>query len=194
MVAGGRLDYAIVGVCGNAAPSVGDGLAWQVVAMDPVFVLLADGHPVAAQAEVQLAQLADLAWSGAPGDEDGCFAECFVAACARAGFTPRKIYEADSRGVADMVEEGHAVGLCRPTFRPVAGLVTRPLVGAPLRWQQLLGWYPGTTAELASEIVLRYAAESYQDSVRRAPAYVEWLRHNPRFGTRPLPNPADGMS
>jgi DNA-binding transcriptional LysR family regulator len=184
MVASGRLDYAIVGVCGSAAPSVGDGLAWRVVAMDPVFVLLADGHPVAEQVEVELADLADLAWSGAPGDEDGCFAQCFVAACARAGFTPRKIYEADSRGVMDMVEEGHAVGLCRPTFRPVAGLVTRPLAGAPLRWQQLLGWYPGSTAALVSDTVVRYAAESYEDSVLRAPTYVEWLRHNPRFGTR----------
>jgi DNA-binding transcriptional LysR family regulator len=182
MVASGRLDYAIVGVCGNAAPSVGDGLCWRVVAMDPIFVLLAEAHPAAAQPEVSLADLADLAWSGAPGDEDGCFADCFVAACARAGFTPRKIYEADSRGVMDLVEAGHAVGLCRPTFRPVPGLVTRPLAGAPLRWQQLLGWHPDSPAALASDTVLRYAAESYADSVRRAPAYLAWLRHNPHFG------------
>jgi DNA-binding transcriptional LysR family regulator len=195
MVAGGRLDYAIVGVCGNAAPSVGDGLAWRVVAMDPVFVLLAEGHPAAGRPEVRLADLADVAWSGAPGDEDGCFGDCFVAACARAGFTPKKIYEADSRGVMDMVEAGYAVGLCRPTFRPVAGLVTRPLAGVPLRWQQLLGWHPDSAAALASDTVVRYAAESYEDSVRRAPAYVEWLRHNPRFGARTeTPGRARSMS
>jgi DNA-binding transcriptional LysR family regulator len=185
MVAAGRLDFAVVGVCGNAAPSVGEGLAWRVVAMDPVFVLLAQAHPAAGQAEVNLADLADMHWSGAPGDEDGCFGDCFAAACARSGFTPRKIYEADARAAMDMVEAGYAVGLCRPTFRADRGLVSRPLVGSPIRWQQLLGWHPDSPAAAASEAILRYAAESYAESVKRAPAYLEWLSRNPRFGPRP---------
>ena len=45
--------------------------------------------------------------AAAPGD--GCFADCFAAACARAGFTPRKIYETDIRSCIDLVEAGEAV-------------------------------------------------------------------------------------
>ena len=128
LVAGGRLDFALIGVCGDATPSAEFGLGWQEVAVDPVCVLLPRDHPLAERRRgATWPTCADEQWVAAPGD--GCFGDCFAAACARAGFTPRKVYETDVRGCVDLVDAGEAVALCQATFRPVAGLVTRPLAG-----------------------------------------------------------------
>lgn len=182
MVLGGRLDYILVGVCGDAAPSAAHGLAWRVVAIDPVFVLMPGQHPLAQHDEVGLQALADAQWVAAPGD--GCFADCFAAACARAGFTPRKVYETDVRACIDMVDSGEAVALCQATFRPVSGLVTRPLAGAPLRWRLLLGWHPDTLAARFADEVLGHAVGAYEDVVARNPLYQAWQRNNPPFGAQ----------
>jgi len=180
MVLGGRLDFAVVGVCGDAGAPPDYGLTWRVLAIDAVFVLLPEGHDLADGDEVDLADLGSTQWVAAPGD--GCFGDCFAAACARAGFTPRKIYETDIRGCIDLVESGDAVALCQPTFRPVAGLVTRPLAGAPLRWRQLIGWHQESAAAAIADRVLEYATEAYLDSVRRNATYAAWLARNPAFG------------
>ncbi|WP_330441138.1 LysR family transcriptional regulator [Micromonospora sp. NBC_00821] len=182
LVAGGRLDFALAGVCGDASPSAGFGLSWQEVAVDPVLVLLPETHPLAAQDEVRLADLRHEQWVAAPGD--GCFADCFAAACARAGFTPRKVYETDIRGCVDLVEAGVAVALCQATFRPVSGLVTRQLAGTPLRWRLLLGWHPDSPAAQGAELVLGTAKAAYVDSLVPHPAYLAWLPRNPGFGVR----------
>lgn len=180
MVAGGRLDYALVGVCGDTTPAAEYGLSWQVVAVDPVCVLLPASHPLAEQEEVELADLAAEHWVAAPGD--GCFADCFAAACARAGFTPRKVYEADVRSSVDLVEAGEAVALCQAVFLPVPGLVTRPLAGAPLRWRMLLGWYPDAPAACTAAEVHGHALDAYTATVARNPRYRAWLARHPEFG------------
>jgi DNA-binding transcriptional LysR family regulator len=182
MVLGGRLDYVLVGVCGDAAPSAAHGLAWRVVAVDAVFVMLPAAHPLATEDEVRLADLAAAQWVAAPGD--GCFGDCFAAACARSGFTPRKVYETDARAGIDMVESGEAVALCQATYRPVSGLVTRPLAGAPLRWRLLLGWHPDALAAKFADDVLGHAVAAYEDMVARNPLYHRWLRDNPPFGAQ----------
>lgn len=182
MVLGGRLDYVLVGVCGDAAPSAAHGLAWRVVSVDAVFVMLPTGHPLATSDEVVLADLSEAQWVAAPGD--GCFGDCFAAACARSGFTPRKVYETDIRGCIDMVESGEAVALCQATFRPVPGLVTRPLAGAPLRWRLLLGWHPEALAAKFADDVLGHAVAAYEDMVGRNPLYQRWLSQNPPFGAQ----------
>ncbi|MGA3565585.1 LysR family transcriptional regulator [Melissospora conviva] len=180
LVAGARLDYALTGVCGQTTPSAEFGLSWREVAMDPVFVLLPESHPLAASEEVPLGALAGEQWVTAPGD--GCFGDCFAAACARAGFTPRKVYETDVRGCVDLVDAGEAVALCQATFRPVAGLVTRPLAGVPLRWRLLLGWHPDAPAAGYAEQILELAVDAYTDALAPHPQYLAWLGRNPSFG------------
>jgi DNA-binding transcriptional LysR family regulator len=182
MVLGGRLDYVLVGVCGDSAPSAAHGLAWRVVSVDAVFVMLPTAHPLATCDEVDLAHLAEAQWVAAPGD--GCFGDCFAAACARSGFTPRKVYETDIRGCIDMVESGEAVALCQATFRPISGLVIRPLAGAPLRWRLLLGWHPEALAAKFADDVLGHAVAAYEDMVGRNPLYQRWLDNNPPFGAQ----------
>ncbi|SCL22254.1 DNA-binding transcriptional regulator, LysR family [Micromonospora pallida] len=182
LVFNGRLDYVLTGVCGDAAPSAEFGLSWREVAVDPVFVLLPEPHPAADGDEVPLTALRHEQWAAAPGD--GCFGDCFAAACARAGFTPRKVYETDMRGCVDLVEAGVAVALCQATFRPMPGLVTRRLAGNPLRWRLLLGWHPESPAARFAEGVLAAAIAAYRDSLAPHPAYLRWLVDNPEFGAR----------
>jgi DNA-binding transcriptional LysR family regulator len=184
MVAAGKLDYAQVGVCGDAMPSAEYGLVWQTIAVDAVCVLMPEDHPQAKGVDVDLAELAEEQWAGGTGD--GCLAECFAAACARAGFTPRRLLETDVRGVVDMVESGSAIGICQPTFRPPAGLTHRPLAGAPLRWRQVLGWHPDSPAARVAPRLMDMACSVYQEVVARNPMYVEWLDAYPHLGGNAL--------
>jgi DNA-binding transcriptional LysR family regulator len=181
MVQVGKLDFCVAGVCGDMMPGTpSDGLTWRVIATDAVFVLMPETHPLARRFEIPLSELADAHWVSTPGD--GCFGDCFAAACARAGFTPRTMYEMDVGGCIDFVQSGHAVGLCQATFRQVKGLVAVPLAGAPLRWRHLLGWHPDSPAADFAPAALMHAAGAYADSLERNPRYAQWLTLNPSFG------------
>ncbi|GAA3462861.1 LysR family transcriptional regulator [Saccharothrix longispora] len=183
MVAAGRLDYVLVGVCGDAPPPSEHGLTWNVVAVDPVFVLLPEDHPLTSRDEVELGALKDVQWAVTPGD--GCFGDCFVAACSRAGFTPRTMYEVDIGSCIDLASAGDAVALCQPTFRRTPGLTAMPIAGVPLRWRHLVGWDPEGPAAGFGPDVLRHAAEAYREVAERNPRYTAWLPDHPEYGAVP---------
>ena len=187
MVLGGKLDFAQVGVCGDSRPSPDHGLVWQTVAVDAVGVLLPEDHPQAKGLEVDLADLAEETWVAGAGD--GCFADCFAASCARAGFTPRQVLEVDVRACIDMVELGLAIGLCQPTFRAPAGLTHRPLAGGPLRWRSMLGWHPDSPAARSAPQLMRLAQGAYQDLIARNENYTDWLHSHPDLGGTDLGGP-----
>lgn len=189
MVINGRLDYALIGVCGGAQPSTVVGtaaerdLTWRTIAVDAVFVLLPEHHRLADAEEVDLADLADAAWVVTPGE--GCFRSCFATACARAGFTVRDMYEGDVRTCIELVEAGAAIAPCQASLRPPPGLVTVPIAGTPLRWRHLLGWHPGAPAAQHADEMVTYAIDAYQSAIGRLPHYLEWLRSRPQFGAQP---------
>lgn len=181
MVADARLDFALIGTCGESPPPAKDQLVWRPVGTDPVFLMLAAEHPLARLTEVELSALADALWTYVPGE--GCFADCFAAACARAGFTPVSPFETDTTSCVHLVRVGRAVGLCRATFPPTPGIVIRPLAGAPLSWRHLIGWHPEATAVEAAPAVVRHAREAHAEAVRRSQGYAGWLPGRPDFGT-----------
>ncbi|HZG05756.1 MAG TPA: LysR family transcriptional regulator [Streptomyces sp.] len=181
LVAAGRLDFALAGVCGESTPPAADQLVWRAVGRDPVFVLLGEDHPLAGEGELHLSQLAREKWVFAPGD--GCFGDCFAAACARAGFTPVPAYEADTSSCIHLVQVGRAVGLCRATFPPVPGVVTTPLADTPLVWRHLLGWHPDAPAAGAAPSVLLHARSVHEEAAHRNPRYARWLSEHEGFGT-----------
>ncbi len=180
----GKLDFVQVGVCGDSMPATEHGLVWQSIAVDGVCVLMPEEHPLAQGIEVDLADLGDASWAVGPGE--GCFGDCFAAACARAGFTPRRILETDVRGCVDLTESGVALALCQSAFRPPAGLVTLPLKGAPLRWKQLLGWHPEGPAAQVAPRLLEMAREAYLDASARNPLYLKWREDYPQLGPEQL--------
>ncbi|GAA1917321.1 LysR family transcriptional regulator [Streptomyces sodiiphilus] len=181
LVVEGRLDFVLAGVCGQSPPPAGDRLVWEVLGRDPVFVMLPENHPAAGRRELELGLLAGERWAGVPGD--GCFADCFRAACSAAGFAPLTLYEADVAACVQLAQAGDAVGLCRATFPPTAGVAVRPLTGAPLSWRHLLGWHPGSHAAATAAGVLRHARASYAQAVARSAEYASWLPGHPGFGT-----------
>jgi DNA-binding transcriptional LysR family regulator len=180
----GRIDFAVVGCCGDSVPSTGDGLLWRPVCVDAVGVLVAEGHPQAGRPEVNLADLAGEHWANAPGD--GCFSDCFAAACVRAGFTPSPALETDVSACLDLVLNGSAVVLAQGTWRPVPGIVLVPLAGVPLTWIHFVGWHPQGAAAEASADVVTHATAAYRETVDARPRYAAWLRDNPRFGPLPV--------
>ncbi|MFE1442628.1 LysR substrate-binding domain-containing protein [Streptomyces sp. NPDC058739] len=170
----GRLDFALAGTCGSAPPPGAPQLIWEEIAVDPVFVMLPEGHRLAqAPEELDLAALAGEEWACVPGD--GCFADCFTAACARAGFAPRRMYETDTASCVHLVQVGRAVGLCRATFPPTPGITTRPLAGTPLNWRHLLGWHPATQQPDRAATVLAQARGAHAGAAARSDSYAEWL-------------------
>ncbi|MGW7303571.1 LysR family transcriptional regulator [Streptomyces sp. NPDC054829] len=160
----GRLDFALAGTCGSATPPGAEHLVWREIAVDPVLVMLAEDHPLAGRPEIGLAALADQEWACVPGD--GCFADCFTAACARAGFTPRRMYETDTFSCVHLVRVGRAVGLCRASFPQTPGIVTRPLTGTPLVWRHLLGWHPAAQRPDTAATVLDRARSAHAGLVK----------------------------
>ncbi|MEO3888904.1 LysR family transcriptional regulator [Nonomuraea sp. B5E05] len=175
----GRLDYVLTGACGDSGTPTGS-LLWETISVDPVFCLVAENHPAAKEKEVELYDLAEEQWAVTPGD--GCFADCFAMACARAGFTPGTIYETDVPTCTHLAQVGRAAVLCQATHQPAQGLVMVPLAGAPLRWRQLLGRHP--TAPDAAWVVAQ-AKQAHMDAVRKSPVYNDWLVRNPGYGTAP---------
>ncbi|APY86262.1 LysR family transcriptional regulator [Streptomyces alfalfae] len=171
--AAGALDFALVGSCGASPPPESEPLVWREVARDPVFVMLPTGHPLADHQEIDLGRLAGEAWTDVPGD--GCFADCFSAACVRAGFTPTRVYETDVASCVHLVQVGRAVGLCRATFPPTPGLVTRPLAGTPLYWRHLLGWHPAAPAHDTAAAVFAQARAAHAEAAARSESYTAWL-------------------
>ncbi|MCX2970628.1 MULTISPECIES: LysR family transcriptional regulator [Streptomyces] len=172
-VVDGRLDFALTGVCSDALPPESDRLEWRTVACDPVFVLLPADHPHAGEAELELGKLAEERWTSTPGD--GCFGDCFAAACAQSGFTPGPLFETDTSSCVHLVQVGRAVGLCRATFPPTPGVVTVPLAGTPLSWRHVLGHDPAGPAAGAAPAVLASARQAHREAAARNPRYARWL-------------------
>lgn len=180
-----RLDCAVIGCCGEQGVPDAAELGIRTVAVEPVCVMLTEHHPAAELAEVPLASLAEESWAWLPGD--GCLHECFVAACVRAGFTPRTGYESDAATCIELARTGRAVALCLPTRR-APGVVVRPLEGGPLRWVHVMVWREadigreGDALRDVSLVLLTAAVTAYQEIVAETPAYGEWLTRHTSFG------------
>ena len=187
MLDDGRIDAAVVGVCGGSGPPGGADLVWRTFAVDPVFVLLPEGHPLAGRAEVTLADFSASDWAATPGD--GCFRDCFAAACAREGFTPSSLFVTDAASCTELVASGTAVALCH-AVRTLPGFVTVPIAGAPLTWRHLVGWRPDSAAADFGDDLVLSVGRAHQELVDRSAVYSRWLHDHPTFGVRPGYHPA----
>jgi DNA-binding transcriptional LysR family regulator len=181
MLAAGRVDCAVIGLCGGASAPQDRGIVWRDVAVDAVFVLVRSDHQSAQLDEVDLADFADVTWV-AGGPYECCFDECFAAVCARAGFTIRGMHELDARTALELITAGEVVGLCQSSFQPPSGLRAVPIAGTPLTWRHIIGWR--STAPGLAEQLVRYAVAAYTDVIRGIPHRSEWLATRPSLGVR----------
>ncbi|RBQ18887.1 LysR family transcriptional regulator [Spongiactinospora rosea] len=160
------------------------GVAYSVIAVEPMFVGLTASHPLAAREEVELADLADEEWTLPAVVENG-HREHFLAACAVKGFSPVVSYSLHTSVALGMIGAGRCVGMFQATSRESPGIVIRPVAGTPLRHRHVLGWTEhGPMAGFAADLV-RSVTQAYWADALNAPIYASWLK---RHG--PLPQPA----
>ncbi|MFF5895084.1 LysR family transcriptional regulator [Streptomyces argenteolus] len=131
-LADGALDVAVVSDYPSGLPS-GDGVTTTPLCEDDLLVALSREHRLAGSAVIDLAELSDEAWlQSAYGDRPTMLAD----ACARAGFTPRKVIRiAEWTGKFGYAAAGLGVALV-PSLAARAvpdGIVLRRLTDPALR-------------------------------------------------------------
>src|SRR5262249_53570944 len=88
LVTGGHVHHAAIFEFVDHEITLGRDLAMQAVGGEPIFVMLAEDHPLAEREELELADLAEESWVLTPLDIDREY-DMFAAVCGRAGFSPR---------------------------------------------------------------------------------------------------------
>ncbi|MDX2590797.1 MULTISPECIES: LysR family transcriptional regulator [Streptomyces] len=170
-----KCDIAVYGEFPGFPLTVGESVATHTLLREPVFVLLAEDHPLARQDTVGLDELADEEWVMPEADESGVHAYLRLT-CGAAGFTPRIAHVTPDLSVAQLLVAGRrAVCGVWPTADVSApGTVQRPLTGVPLHRRLLLARNTRTVpAELADAAGERLLA-AYLALVRQRPRYLAW--------------------
>ncbi|WP_327314828.1 LysR family transcriptional regulator [Streptomyces sp. NBC_01235] len=175
LVASGQQDLGtVVEYVRDDVPTLPPGVVTLTVATEPAFVLLPDGHPLAALPQVGIAQLRDARWV-LPVSQGSGMMEAFTALCAGQGFTATVRHEAEASAARELIAAGQAVGLGQATFRSTPGVVPRPLTGSPLRIRHVLVWRRGSALARRIPSVAERAERAYADAVARSPHYLAWL-------------------
>ncbi len=167
LVVADRLDLALLTEFSGRPVRYEAGLVCHPILSEPVYVLLPALHRAASYAEVPLSELAKEDWVVSPPADDGEL-EWFVGACLTAGFSPRVAHRLDPLSGLDVVRSGRAVRLCARSQPVPPGVVTRPLLGTPLRLHRLLavdrqGWL----APYALPLV-EYVRAAYEEALPKS--------------------------
>ncbi|OEU91788.1 hypothetical protein DB35_08145 [Streptomyces abyssalis] len=144
------------------------------VAVEPAFVLLPEGHPMAGLPALELSRLADEVWVLPPSRGSGLH-DAFTAACTRAGFTAVVQHEAEAAAARELIGAGAAVGLGQATFRSTAGIAPRPLRDTPLRLRHSLVWHRDSALAACGAALVEGAERVYGDAIGNNPQYPAWL-------------------
>jgi DNA-binding transcriptional LysR family regulator len=152
MLGTGRLDLALIGTAGAAAP----GLETVVIADDALIAVTGRNHPLAANATVALAALRDQPLISLPRGTG--VRAAFDAACAEAGFTPRIVLEASALPmVAHLAGLGLGVAII-PESVPSPGDVAVARIASPqVRSRLELAWNPATAVSPAARALIEHA-------------------------------------
>ncbi|MEU6743932.1 LysR family transcriptional regulator [Streptosporangium sandarakinum] len=174
-----RLELATLGDYPGHELSPPPGVRYAGVAVEPIFVGLAESHPLARREEIELRDLADEDWSLHALAETG-HREHFWTACAGQGFTPQIAYSADLGLALDLIASARCVGMFQATSKGYPGIAIRPLTGTPLRFRHMIGWTELGPVAPHSAALVQAVTAAYWAGVGRSPIYAAWLdRHGP---------------
>lgn len=185
-MAAGRLELAVLGDYPGHELVPPPGVVYEVPVIEPIFVGLAESHPLARSEEVDLADLAGESWALPPQLEAG-HREHLWEACRRHGFVPRLSFTVSSGLAHDLIRAGRCVGMFQAVCQEHPGIAVRPLTGTPMLFRNIIGWtrhgpLAETAVSLMSTVIRRYWSEAL-----KAPVYAAWLE---RHG-QPLAFPRD---
>lgn len=181
LVTGGHVHLAAIHEFIGHEITLGRGLDVQTVGSEPIFVMLADDHPLARHEELELADLADQSWVLTPLDVDREY-DVLAEACSRAGFSPRVGHYLSGVHNLEVVRSGEGVSLCYAVNR-FRGVATRPLVGAPLRIRHMLITEQNSPLSPHLEKLARHVVDNYAETAAEQPTYAAWLD---KHGKQPL--------
>jgi DNA-binding transcriptional LysR family regulator len=174
LLSAGQLDAAVVADYPGHELPLAPGVLWRTLGVQPVFVALGADHPAAAEAEIDLARLADERWVLGPSDGGG-WPESFEEACRQAGFRPLVAHRiTELRALQRLIAAGRAISPCRIGFPATPEIVVRPLAGDPLWMRYLLAWRTGGVFGRMPETLLAAAGSAYGFDVANSPAYRDW--------------------
>ncbi|GGU81508.1 LysR family transcriptional regulator [Streptomyces litmocidini] len=170
-----KCDIAVFGEFPGFPLPVGESVVTRTLVREPVFVLLADDHPLARRESVGLGELRDEEWVMPEADESGVHAYLHLT-CQSAGFTPRIAHVTPDLSVAQILVAGRRAvcGVWPSAEVPAQGTVQRPLAGVPFHRRLQLAWNPESVPpELADAVAERLLAQ-YLSLVRQRPQYLAW--------------------
>ncbi|MBL1083779.1 LysR family transcriptional regulator [Streptomyces actinomycinicus] len=170
-----KCDIAVFGEFPGFPLPVGEWVATRTLLREPVFVLLAEDHPLACQKAVSLHELAGEDWVMPEADESGMHAYLHLT-CQSAGFTPRIAHVTPDLSVAQLLVAGRrAVCGVWPTAEVSAeGTVQRPLVDVPLYRRLLLAWNTESVPPELADAAYEGLLAAYLSLVRQRPRYLAW--------------------
>lgn len=173
MVQEGQLDAAFIADFPGYDTPTPPGVRREVlVPVEPVFVGLADDHPLAAQDVVELSQLADAQWLTDPTDDLGG-TPYLRKACRAAGFEPHLVNEvSDSATARAFVSSGRYVGLFMAMAPEGFGVVVRQLAGDPILQRYDLAW--SDRCPVGHAEIRQAAMDAYLGFVDQNPSFYRW--------------------
>jgi DNA-binding transcriptional LysR family regulator len=178
MMERGRVDVAIiVQLDGRELPMPADVPRRTIIPRFPIFVALDPDHPLAAQEEIALEDLAGERWICPPGADDGSLAS-LRAMCRHAGFVPRIRFHAPSGGGADLIAAGHAVCLVEPGSR-TGRVAVRRLKGDPSAGRLLVAWQRQAFTDDEIQAICRAVGHAYASHAVETPHFARWWHTHP---------------
>lgn len=154
------------------------GIELRKLVTEPQFVAVSENDPLAAEDEIDLAQLASHDWVTPPADQMGNRLQLFRA-CADAGFTPRLTHHTTEAGMARGLVANGAVSLASAPSRTGDGIVIRRLRGLPLMSDLYVATHRDSPVAGRAHEVFACAAAAYKSVLDRNPDYRRWWDAHP---------------
>ncbi|MEV7009517.1 LysR family transcriptional regulator [Streptosporangium sp. NPDC051022] len=140
-LADGELDLVLYVDFPGQEYAVPEGVRVTPVGLEPLFIAVPTGHPVASRAEASLAEMAGTIWLAAPHRDDDLDRH-LADRCAAAGIGPIVVHAFDPLVMAQMMRRGDDVAVLVQALGgplPIPGVVVA-LRDCPLRVRHLLLW------------------------------------------------------
>ncbi len=172
MVRAGELDAVCTTDLRGAAPTGARDVHVTTIVNEPVWVLLGDGHRLAARAAVTLADLRDDVWIIGPPSSPLTRWEQEVLGSHGVTRT-RSVHESPGRD--DEIDSGAAVRFAGPLHRSDGARSVRPLLDPVLTAHQYLAWNPRNVGLAQAEALVAGLRGYYRTAVLEVPAYRAWI-------------------
>ncbi|TCO45357.1 LysR family transcriptional regulator [Actinocrispum wychmicini] len=188
----GELDIALLYRFANGTPFPDTLCQWPVVAVEPAFVGLPAGHPLAGLPEIPLSALAGESWIISCSDDGTGRLTAFRRACTAAGFTPRIRHHAgDCETTIPLLLSTESVAVMHPLCVPPEGVVIRPVAGSPHYRTVTLAWRPDAPTHHLIPMLHKRLVRSYHIEVSTRPDYRRWWQatNGPLVATAPPGTP-----